>query len=269
MRGTNVKDIWGPPHLRGKERGHADSATELLLRMHELMKLCESSGVPLYIENPQASKLWMHPIIKKWVRHPSSHLVAFDYCQYGTEWKKPTTILSFGNTNFHTGKSVRCKGSFRDGISYCSKTGKPHVTLSGFVNGAQKGQYKTNRACPYPVEFCDYVSDFIYKPNVKITTRSYKGGNQGDSDTSTTVSAVASAMPVGPAVSMNAPPADHYLTHLPKHPGCKACMNCKVQRKHCRDLEKGRKKKMVSTTDIDEPLLPHEIEEKLDAQGFR
>ena len=23
---------------------------------------------------------------------------------------------------------------------------------------------------------------------------------------------------------MNAPPADHYLTHLPKHPGCKACL---------------------------------------------
>ena len=42
-------------------------------------------------------------------------------------------------------------------------------------------------------------------------------------------------------------------------------MNCKVQRKHCRDLEKGRKKKVVSTTDVDEPLLLHEIEEKLDA----
>ena len=27
----------------------------------------------------------------------------------------------------------------------------------------------------------------------------------------------------------------HYLTHLPKHKGCKACNHCKVQRKQCRD----------------------------------
>ena len=65
LRGTNSKDIWGLPHLQGKERGRVDSANKLLLRMHELMKLCEHHGVPFYLENPQSSKLWMHPIIKK------------------------------------------------------------------------------------------------------------------------------------------------------------------------------------------------------------
>jgi hypothetical protein len=42
---------------------------------------------------------------------------------------------------------------------------------------------------------------------------------------------------------MQRPPDDHYLTHLPKHPGCKTCNHCKVQRKHCRDKEKAKKKK--------------------------
>ena len=67
------------------------------------------------------------------------------------------------------------------------------------------------------------------------------------------------AMFVGPAVSMHAPPPEHDLTHRPKHPKGKACMNCKVQRKHCRDLAKGRKRKMV---DIQETAkLDHELED--------
>ena len=205
LRGTNSKDIWGLPHLVGKERGRVDSANKLLLRMNELMKLCEVSNVPFYLENPQSSKLWMHPIIKKWVRHKSSHLVTFEYCQYGTEWKKPTSILSFGNSDFHTGKSVRCKTTWCDGKSICSKSGKPHTTLSGFINGASKGQYRTNAACPYPSEFCEFVSDLIWKPTVKVISRNQKGENSCTVDDGANLV----AMPVGPAVSINLPSADH------------------------------------------------------------
>ena len=52
LRGTNSKDIWGLPHLVGKERARCQSANKLPLRMHKLMKLCEASGVPFYVENP-------------------------------------------------------------------------------------------------------------------------------------------------------------------------------------------------------------------------
>ena len=71
-------------------------------------------------------------------------------------------------------------------------------------------------------------------------------------------------MPVGPAVSMNLPPDDHYLTHLPKHLGCRACMNCKVQRKHCRDHNKRRQRKLVEITKT--PAVDAKIEdfEKMD-----
>jgi len=57
LRGTNPKDIWGLPHLEGKERARVNSANKLLLRMHELMKLCANSDVPFYLEIPQSSKL--------------------------------------------------------------------------------------------------------------------------------------------------------------------------------------------------------------------
>jgi len=150
LRGTNHKDIWGLPHLVGKERARVDSANKLLMRMNELMKHCESSLVPFYLENPQMSKLWHHPLIRKWIHNPASQKVEFDYCQFGTEWKKSTTTLSVGNLKFHTGQTVKCKVVWHNGSSICSRTGKPHDALTGFINGAPKGQYKTNKACPYP-----------------------------------------------------------------------------------------------------------------------
>jgi hypothetical protein len=136
--------------------------------------------------------------------------------------------------------------SWCDGSSICSKTGKTHVTLTGFTNGASKGQYKTNKACPYPPTFCSYIADLITGP--EINYQKQLGENPKV------------AMPVGPKVSMDKPPSDHYITHLPKHPGCKACMNCKVQRKHCRDQTKARTRKGTETIKIDNPYVDVEIE---------
>ena len=67
-------------------------------------------------------------------------------------------------------------------------------------------------------------------------------------------------MAIGPKVSIAPPPPEHYLTHLPKHPGCAACMNCKVQRKHCRDQTKARQRKKSETIKIDVPHVDDEIE---------
>ena len=128
MRGTNPKDIGGLPHLAGRELARVRSANKLLLRMNELMKDCERSNVPFYLENPQSSRVWLHPIVRKWVKHKASHKVEFDYCQLGTAWEKPTTILSVGNSKLHTGPCVRCSTKLTNNVSICSTTGKPHVT---------------------------------------------------------------------------------------------------------------------------------------------
>ena len=47
--------------------------------------------------------------------------------------------------------------------------------MSGFVGGATKGQYNTNKACPYPPDFCTYVAEFIYEPSVNFA-KGYKNG---------------------------------------------------------------------------------------------
>ena len=141
---------WGLPHLVGKERARVNSANKLSLRINELMEHCQSQDVPFYLENPASSKLWGHPIIRKWIQHDSSHKVEVDYCQFGTDWKKATSILSVGNKKFHTGKAVKCKLTWQGKVSICSQTVKTHQTLSGFVDNAEECKCKTNVACPYP-----------------------------------------------------------------------------------------------------------------------
>ena len=225
LRGNNTKDIWGFPHLEGTERNRVKAANKLLLRMHELMKICEKEGVPFYLENPQKLKLWNHPLISKWTRHPNTTKVEFDYCQFGTDWKKPTSVLCFNNARFNTETGKRCKETYdKDKRRVCSKTLQPHEVL----DGKTKGKYKTAIACPYPQEFCSHLTEILANP-----TRVLPGKKR---------ETVAQAMAAN-HVMMQPPPKEHYLTHLPKHPVCKACNNCKVQRKHCRDKKKDRKKK--------------------------
>ena len=84
---------------------------------------------------------------------------------------KGHSCLSVGSRDFHTGSSIRCEVTWEDGVSYWSKSGKPHTTFSGFVGNATKGQYKTNRACPYPEEFCTYVAGLIAKLAVHFNSR--------------------------------------------------------------------------------------------------
>ena len=148
LRGNNGKDIMGLPHLEGKELARVKSANKLLYKMHELMKHCEESRVPFYLKNPQQSKAWRHPLIMKWIKHGAPHQVEYDYCQLGMDWKKPTRVLSVGNSKLHTGCITNCKTVWSDGLSICSRTGQPHETLSGLQVVPAKDSKKPKRRAP-------------------------------------------------------------------------------------------------------------------------
>ena len=258
LRGHNSKDIWGLPHLVGKELARVRSANKLLQRMHTMMREMMRRRVPFYLENPQPSKLRSHLFTKKWVEHPDSCKVDFDYCQFDTTWKKATSVLAFGNKKFNQSIRFKCKTTYDGGKSICSRTGKHHELLSGFNAGADKGQYKTNKACPYPQPFCDYFKVVLTEPEKPLlTTQQQPETAQED------VPALAS----NPSISMERPPPEHYLTHLPKHPGCTACNNCKVQRKQCRDQVKARERRrssiiklnVTSSDEIEKPDAPRKF----------
>eukprot|EP00959_Pyramimonas_sp_CCMP1952_P362733 7596015-Pyramimonas_sp.AAC.1 len=75
-------------------------------------------------------------------------VIALDYCQYGTPWKKPTKIL----TSCEDLRSIArtCSGTTRS----CSVTRQPHQVLRG---DAPCGTKWTKLACPYPTSLCEEI----------------------------------------------------------------------------------------------------------------
>ena len=267
LRGHGPKDIWGLPEVTGINLQRVRSANKLLRRMDELMKACAKAGLPFYLENPLRSKIWITPQILKWIRAKGTTLTQFDYCQFGQEWMKPTQILSFNNRNFCATLGKQCKPTWVDGKSICSRTGKPHVALKG---KEASGKYKTATACPYPQELAKHWSNVLVKPrrdrriNSTDDPRNPGGGppNFGKQEM------LEGGITINPAITIAPPDAEHYLTHLPKHPGCAACNNCKVQRKQRRDQDKAARRKWKaehSTNDFPELVEPYVPAEKVGA----
>ena len=166
LRGHNPKDIDGLPGLAGRDLDRVLCANRLLIRMHALMKHAENYNLPFYFENPLRSKLWIHPLIKKWASHPRTTTVVFDYCQFGEEWMKPTQIMVFNNKDFNPSTGRRCKPEWLDKTSICSKTCSSHEVLSGLVPGTNK--FKTAVACPYPHPLCKYWAPTVCNPQRQV-----------------------------------------------------------------------------------------------------
>ena len=111
------------------------SANELVRIVAKLCELCTVIGVPWVIENPRSSLIWQMPNLNKLVTKTKAEFCRYDYCQFGTEWQKPTVLMTCGNPLLKTNQ-VRCdpqKTSGLDGPSICSKTKKPHVSRTGTV----------------------------------------------------------------------------------------------------------------------------------------
>ena len=45
------------------------------------------------LENPSSSYAWEMPQMKRFISHFSPKFAWLDFCQYGEDWKKPTTIM--------------------------------------------------------------------------------------------------------------------------------------------------------------------------------
>ena len=95
------------------------------------IKKCIELGIPGYLENPRGSRVWFTPQIRRLVRKRLVVLVRADFCQYGTQWMKPTIFLVWGPNRFSVQLKTcsRCAGR-------CSATGKRHLVLSGSKGGS-------------------------------------------------------------------------------------------------------------------------------------
>lgn len=143
----NVKDS---PATRLKE----ETGIELALFTCEVIRRCNSHGIPYALENPRSSKLFMfEPLVMSICQGPNQ-AVDFEMCQFGEPYQKRTRIItSVGWLNHlarrcnHKTHSTWLKGQ----VQTLSKVGKPV-----YVN-------RTALAGAFPYDFCQAYARLVAK----------------------------------------------------------------------------------------------------------
>lgn len=140
-----VEYLWGLPQLSSKDRFKVTEGNMLLALLLRILRACEAFNIPYVVENPLSSMLWMMPTMVEFcnVFHPTSYHL--DFCAFGEQWKKPTTLMTKG---FDLGQlAKRCRGS----RNICSYTNCQHIPLRG---RNADGIFWTLVAQPYPWSMC-------------------------------------------------------------------------------------------------------------------
>ncbi|CAE8634396.1 unnamed protein product [Polarella glacialis] len=140
--------LWGLPNLKAHDIRKIAVGNKLLKLCVELALVCDSLGIPWCIENPETSRAWLtDPMIQL---AATSQQAVFDFCAYGTPWRKRTRLVYKGiELNFKS--CCSCAGK-------CQFTKQPHMQLSG-TNDA--GIFWTLIAQPYPKLLCAKLAQVI------------------------------------------------------------------------------------------------------------
>ena len=104
--------------------------------------------LPWILEHPRSSKCWLLPSVQALMDSEHTSVVHSDMCQWGTCWKRPTTLLA-GNIDSQDLQRLHrlCHG--RSGA--CSRTASTHFALSGLAPGTQVSH-------TYPKHFCNALA---------------------------------------------------------------------------------------------------------------
>ena len=121
-----------------------------------VFNLCIRLAVPVTIENPARSRLWVCPPMVALLRRKRPRLLPLRSsacgCMWGKPWRKSTAFLSAHIAPDVLG-SRRCLGAKR---GCCKRTGNPHIVLSGL---APCGAFWTKVAEPFPASLCSCLAD--------------------------------------------------------------------------------------------------------------
>ena len=115
-------------------------------RALNIIAMLNRLGVPWLLEHPRTSRMWKLPEVVRLLKHPKVRVTFLDQCQFGSAWRKSTTIMSGGIEEQDLTKLERKCRPHRRG--FCSRTGKKHVILRGACPGT--GKPMTHFAAAYP-----------------------------------------------------------------------------------------------------------------------
>ena len=142
--------IMGLPGLSESEKLHVKLGNKMYRHAIRCIWKCIDKNIRGYLEQPATSLFWHTPGIKRLLRTGHAFLCTADMCQYGTQFKKPTTFLFWGVEPSAIKLSRCCMVHNR-----CSRTGKKHVLLSG-ISGKR---FLTRAAQVYPRDLASAVAE--------------------------------------------------------------------------------------------------------------
>ena len=151
---------WGLPGscLTEVERQKVEEGNRCFEAAFQIIYHLNKHHIPWLLENPQSSMCWHLPPIRDLIDKHGCCLITLDFCQFGTRWKKPTSILAGQLDMQDLGRlQLRCRGA--DGT--CSRTLKKHWQLTG----TYKGVNLTKLAQPYPTTLCKQLAWALTSPS--------------------------------------------------------------------------------------------------------
>ena len=155
---TTEAGIHGLHELSAKDKARVEEANVLLAHTISLIKTAYNKGIPILMENPKSSRIWLMPNMIQLLGGTDHEIVHVDYCQYGeATWRKPTIFVTW---NLPGLKLNKCSNFQR-----CSRTGKPHTSLIGKKNCT----FLTKLAEPYPSEMCEQIATYVLQRHVTST----------------------------------------------------------------------------------------------------
>jgi hypothetical protein len=153
LRSDDEVGIWGFHNMSSKDTERIRIGNKSALWCCRLIRHAIRFNVPIVIENPATSRLWLFPPLMRLILKSQSDIYC-DHCQFGAPWRKHTRLVSW-NVDINCMHRV-CKTSKQ----CCSRTGKPHHVLSGVD---KSGDYLTALASAYPKSFCQHLSHDLAK----------------------------------------------------------------------------------------------------------
>ena len=111
-------------------------------------------SIPVILENPATSMLWLAPPIKKLCERVSCYNHILDFCSFGTPWRKRTRFAIWNCLHLDLLLGHKC--SSRKGM--CDFSGNQHVRLEG----CKDGKFLTHAAQSYPKKLCQLFARIIH-----------------------------------------------------------------------------------------------------------
>ena len=145
----------GVPELNSANRSKVSHGNLILQGALSFFSICRRHGVPFIWENPRTSFMWLCPRVRATERWAGVEDVFLDQCQYGSKWKKSTTLRCF---NVADPQRLHRRCQRPRGSPLCSATGRPHFVLEG---RDPHGVHWTSRAAAYPTELSKSLADIM------------------------------------------------------------------------------------------------------------